>query len=409
MAFFQYKAVMADGTITEGRLDAPGRQEALRQLQEKGLQPVRLQEQVSRLLAPANSGALADLGRKKVSRKAVEDFLRQLSNLLTAGVSLSRALQILTREAASPAARAQWKTVHDLVIDGTSLADAMSRLPATFPRVYVAMVRAGEAGGFLDVVLGQIADFQARERDLRSKVGSALIYPAVLLVLATGVIIFLMLFFIPRFQSIFADFGVALPMLTQVILKTSVMVQTYWLGVLVVGWLTVYGARQYLRTETGRRAWDQLMLRLPMVGPLSAQFAMTRFCRMLGTLTRSGVPLIASLRVARESIGNQVLIDALSGSIERVQKGEGLSSSLSDCRRLFPGSVIEMIAVAEETGRLDEELVRLANETEREMDGQLRTAVALTEPLLLFTMAALIGTIFIGMVLPIFTIQDYIK
>lgn len=409
MPYFQYKALAGDGSLTEGRLDATGRQEALRLLQERGLQPIRLNENASKPLNNERTLPVAGLRRKKVSRAALENYLRQMSNLLSSGISLSRALQILVRDASSPAAREQWRAIHDHVIDGTSLADSMARYPQTFPRVYVAMVRAGEAGGFLEVVLGQIADFQAREKELRGKVSSALIYPSVLMVMALGVIVFLLTFFIPRFQSIFTGFGATLPFLTRLILAASEAAEKYWLVVAVVVAMAIYGIRQYLASEPGKRAWDKLLLRMPLVGPLNAQFAMTRFCRMLGTLTKSGVALIASLRVARESIGNQVLIDALSGSIERVQKGDALAASLSDCPELFPASVIEMIAVAEETGRLDTELMRLANETERELDGRLRTAVALAEPVLLFAMAAFIGTIFIGMVLPIFTIQDYIQ
>jgi len=410
MPSFAFKAVSAEGQITEGAMDAPGRQEALRQLQQRGLQPVRLDEKPSVTLKSSKPAAMSlRFARKKVTRKELENFMRQLSSLLSAGISLSRALQILAREASSPAAAATWKSIHDLVIDGTSLADSMAHIPQTFPRVYVAMVRAGEAGGFLDVVLGQIADFQSREKELREKVQAALIYPAVLLVLAITVLTFLLTFFIPRFQTIFTGFGIKLPMITQVILAASVLVTKYGLLVLVVVGLGIYFIRRFLKSDHGRRKLDEWMLRLPLFGILSARFAMTRFCRMLGTLTKAGVGLIASLRVARESLGNQVLIDALSGSIERVQKGDALAASLSDCSHVFPGSVIEMISIAEETGRLDEELIRLANVTEHEMDGQLRTAVALAEPLLLFLMAALIGTIFIGMILPIFSLEEQMR
>jgi type II secretory pathway component PulF len=347
--------------------------------------------------------------KKKVSHRALENFTRQLSSLLAAGIPLSRALQIVSREASTLVAREQWKEIYDQVIDGSSLADSMARLPQTFPAVYVAMVQAGETGGFLDVVLGQIAEFQAREKELRSRVISALIYPAILLTLAIGVLTFLMLFFIPRFKLIFAGFGGTLPLLTRIIVRISEVVSKYGLFVVLGAAVAGFVIRQWLRSEQGRRAWEQFVLRLPVIGPLNARFAMTRFCRMLGTLVGSGVSLIHALRVARESIGNQTLVDAVSDSIERVKQGDGLAASLSDCRTLFPGSVIEMITVAEETGRLDQELVRIAAATDSDLDRQLRTAVSLAEPLLLFVMAGFIGTIFIGMVLPIFSLQEYIK
>jgi type II secretory pathway component PulF len=290
-----------------------------------------------------------------------------------------------------------------------SLADAMAKSPETFPRVYVAMVEAGETGGFLDVVLGQIADFQAREKEMRSKVMTALLYPLILLILALGVLIFLLVFFIPRFQAIFTGFGGKLPLLTQLIVGTSDLLRSYG-ALLVLGIaITGYMVRNWLVSEQGRRAWEGLILNAPVVGNLVAQFAMARFCRMLGTLLGAGVPLINGLNVARRSIGNQVLVDAVTNSIERVKEGKQLGPSLGDCRTLFAGSILEMIAVAEESGKLDQELVRIANVTEGDLDRQLKAAVAMAEPLMLFFIAGFIGTIFIGMVIPIFSLQDHIK
>ena len=429
MASFQYKALQPDGTIVEGELEAGGRQEALRQIDSRGLRPVRLAERSSPNAAakappkPAAKDAPTDpkangsprslqlpLGNStKISARMLENFTRLLSSLLAAGVPLSRALVILCKEAASPAAGAQWKAVHNLVIDGMSLADAMAKSPETFPRVYVAMVEAGETGGFLDVVLGQIADFQAREKEMRSKVMTALLYPCILLVLALAVLVFLLVFFIPRFQTIFAGFGAKLPLLTQMIVSTSEALRSYGLilalGLAIVGFMV----RTWVVSEQGRRVWEGLVLRAPVVGPLVAQFAMSRFCRMLGTLLGAGVPLINGLNVARRSIGNQILVDAVSHSIEQVKAGKALGPSLGECRTLFSGSTREMISVAEESGRLDQELVRIANVTEGDLDRQLKAAVALAEPLMLFFIAGFIGTIFIGMVIPIFTLQDYIK
>ena len=431
MPTFFYKALQADGKTTEGQLEAGGRAEAFRQIESQSLRPISLKEGVngkSKVLpvkAPppvANTGSdsAADAGSAeggmklgfgpaKISARVLENFTRLLSSLLAAGVPLSRALVILQKEAANPTAKGKWKEVHDMVVDGMTLADAMSKSPETFPKVYVAMVEAGETGGFLDVVLGQIADFQAREKEMRGKVMAALIYPAVLLVMALAVMVFLLVFFIPRFQTLFTVAGGKLPLLTQIIVGASEVVRSYGLLVAVV--IVVAGslARAWVVSPIGRRAWEGMILRLPVIGNLVAQFAMSRFCRMLGTLLGAGVPLINGLNVARRSIGNQILVDAVANSIERVKEGKALGMSLGECRALFPGSVLEMIAVAEESGRLDGELVRIANVTEGDLDRQLKTAVALAEPLMLFLIAAFIGTIFIGMVLPIFTLQDYIK
>ena len=295
MPLFQYKALQANGAMAEGQLEAAGRQEAFAQMDGLGLRPISLAEKAG---AGAGNGfampaALAGLSFRKrsdkVSGRELENFTRLLSSLLAAGVPLSRALVILHKEASTPAASAKWKEIHDLVIDGMSLADAMAKSPETFPRVYMAMVQAGETGGFLDLVLAQIADFQAREKELRSKVMTAMLYPSILLVLAIGVLIFLLTFFIPRFQGIFDGFGATLPLPRRSSIGASTVVRCY--GLFVVVGLVVVGCcccGPGSPRRKGRRTWEGLILRSPVVGPLVAQFAMARFCRMLGTLLGRG-------------------------------------------------------------------------------------------------------------------------
>jgi len=414
MALYQYKALQGDGKMTEGRLEAGGRQEAFRLIEGRGLTPVSLAEpSVVKGKPSANAASeaspLFQFGGKKVTPRMLENFTRLLSSLLAAGVPLSRALVILTKEATAPVAKAKWKQVYDFVVDGMSLADAMAQSPDTFPRVYVAMVQAGETGGFLDLVLAQIADFQAREKELKSKVMTALLYPVILLVLALGVLVFLLVFFIPRFQTIFTGFGAELPLITRIIVGASELMRGYGLFVAVGLGIGGYLLRTWFLSDAGKRVWEKFVLRAPVVGPLVAQFAMARFCRMLGTLLGAGVPLINGLNVARKSIGNQILVDAVANSIERVKEGDQLGASLGDCKDLFSGAVLEMISVAEESGKLDAELVRLANVTEGDLDRQLKSAVALAEPLMLFLIAGFIGVIFIGMVIPIFSLQEHIK
>ncbi|MSU36716.1 MAG: type II secretion system F family protein [Pedosphaera sp.] len=439
MPVFTYKALQTDGRTVEGELEAGGRQEALRLVGERQLRPIRLTERngvhgassspaltakssaktketgkesakdARKFVTPAPAQKLSFGSSNKITARILENFTRLLSSLLAAGVPLSRALVILIKEAATPAAAEKWKRIHTLVVDGLSLTEAMARSPEIFPRVYVAMVEAGETGGFLDVVLAQIADFQAREKEMKSKVMTAMLYPVILLIMALGVLIFLLVFFIPRFQVIFSGFGAQLPLITRMIVGTSEFLRSYGLlaalGIAIGGFLL----RTWFTSEAGRRAWEGAILRAPVVGSLVAQYAMARFCRMLGTLLGAGVPLINCLNVARRSMGNQILVDAVSNSIERVKEGRPLGSSLSDCRALFSGSTLEMISVAEESGRLDQELVRVANVTENDLDRQLKTAVALAEPLMLFLIAGFIGIIFIGMVIPIFSLQDHIK
>jgi type II secretory pathway component PulF len=261
----------------------------------------------------------------------------------------------------------------------------------------------------LHVVLQQIADFRTREQELKGKIKAAMVYPCVLAFLACMVLVFLMTFFIPRFSGIFQQFGSQLPLLTRVIVAASHWVMSYGWALAIAVAIAVVFIRRAATSEAGKRYIEKGILMTPMVGKIAARFALVRFCRMLGTLVGAGVPLVTSLRVAKEAIGNQTLADTVAHAIEEVQRGTPLSRSLAGNALLFPPSVIEMIAVAEETGRLDKELVRLSVAYEGELDRNLRMLVALAEPALLMVMAGLIGTVVVGMLLPVFTLQDLIK
>jgi type II secretory pathway component PulF len=406
MPAFAYTALSKDGKTTSGKLAAESRSAAIAQMSREGLSPVRLEESNEAIKKVVDT---ADGPVGRVSQKAVEAFTRELANLLAGGVPLSRSMALLRRESSNPAARRLWSELHDDVVGGTSLGDSLAKHPKNFSSVYVAMVRAGEAGGFLDVVLTQISDFRTREADLMGKVKAAMIYPLVLGCLAIGVLIFLLTFFIPKFTDVFAQFGSDLPKLTQVIIGVSHLVASWWgllVGVVLIG--GIFSLYQAVQTRDGRRRKEVIILGTPLLGQVSAHFALVRFSRMLGTLVGAGVSLVASLRTAREAIGNETLADTVSHAIEQVQRGIALSTSLKDSPKLFPASVIEMIAIAEETGRLDKELLRIATTYEADLDRQLRMLVAVGEPIMLFAMAAVIGTVVVGMLLPIMNLQDVV-
>jgi type II secretory pathway component PulF len=409
MSVFAYTALSKDGQRTSGTLTSDSRATALAEMNRKGLRPVTLEE--ARDLAAAAKKAEARshaVKPKKIPAKAVESFTRELANLLAGGVSLARSLALLRREASHTGARQLWSKIHDDVVGGASLAEALTKHPQSFSPVYVAMVRAGEAGGFLDNVLGQIADFRARENDLKGKVKSAMVYPIILACLAVGVVIFLEAFFIPQFSSIFTSFGANLPVLTQFVILCSNVLRRYLLIVIGVVVIAAIAGKRAAATAGGRRRIETALLATPYLGKTIAQFALVRFSRMLGTLLGAGVPLVASLKVAREALGNQVLADFVSRAIEQVQRGEPLSKSLAGNTQLFPGSVVEMLAVAEETARLDKELLRIATTYENDLDRQLRLLVAVAEPVMLFGMAAFIGTIIVSMLLPVFNLGNVV-
>ena len=409
MAVFAYTAIGKDGRKTNGTLSADTRAAAISEVIRQGLHPVTIDEQrASAAAARAHKEPVAPRSGK-LPAKAVENFTRELANLLAGGVPLARALSLLSREASNPQVKFVWSSIHEDVIGGTALADALAKWPKTFSTVYIAMIRAGEQGGFLEVVLAQIADFRTREADLKGKVKSALVYPIMLAFMAIAVLIGMLTWFIPRFTGIFAQFGGNLPALTQAIIAASNVMKNYGLYVAAVVVLAVIFIKRGMSTDVGRRRMEKTLLSIPVLGKVISHFALVRFSRMLGTLIGSGVPLVASLKTAREAIGNQTLADTVSHAIEQVQRGEALSKALGSSPELFPPSVVETIAVAEETGRLDKELVRLATAYEGDLDRQLRMLVSVAEPLLLFAMAGMIGTLVIGMLLPIFNLQDIVK
>lgn len=413
MATFAYVALDRNGRQTTGTVPADTRSAAMDQVMSKGLSPIKVEEKAE----SAAGGGQASLGSifgsnaqsTRVPQASVESFTRELANLLAAGLPLSKALHLLRREASHVGTKNVWNQIHDDVVGGDSLADALDKWPKAFSSVYVAMVRAGEAGGFLPVVLQQISDFRTREADLKGKVKAALVYPIVLGVFATAVLTFLLIYFIPQFETIFNDFGAKLPGLTLFVMAISKALTDY--GLIVGGAVAaiVILVRQAMQTDKGRRLLEQTILKTPALGKVTARFALVRFCRMLGTLVGAGVPLVSSLKTAKESLGNQTLADAVSYAIEEVQRGAPLSRSLAATPVLFPASVVEMVAIAEETGRLDKELVRLATSYEADLDRSLRMLVALMEPLMLFLTAVAIGIVVVAMLLPILTLQDVVK
>lgn len=407
MALFSYIALDRNGQRIAGTVPADSRASALDTLTGRGLSPLSVVEQNGSVYVDRSS--VSDRNQGRVPRKAVESFTRELANLLAGGVSLARALALLKREASHPAAKNVWTCIHDDVVGGASLADAMSRWPAVFSPVYVAMVRAGETGGFLAVVLQQIADFRQREQDLIGKVKSAMIYPIVLAGVATIVLLLMLTVFIPWFQPMFEQAGQNLPLLTRIVMGISGWLLSYGLLLLALGGVGLFVLRRYLRTDPGRRVRDRLILKMPGAGLVIARFSLVRFARMMGTLIQAGVPLVAALRVAREAIGNATLSDTVDLAIDQVQQGTPLSRALGTNPLLFPPGVIEMIAVAEESGRLDQEMLRMSQAYEAELDRALRMLVALLEPAMLLVMAAAIGTVVVSMVLPLFALQDMIN
>jgi len=368
------------------------------------LVPVTIEEQAAAAAAPRPQART--IGR--VSQSAAEAFVRELSSLLAGGVALSRALHILSREASQAAAKRRWTAIHDDVVGGMPLAEAMGRWPGSFSAVQVAMVRAGETGGFLEDVLHRLAVFIEKDQELRSRVAAALAYPALLIVIGSFAVIFLMVFFIPRFSEIFAKMGGNLPGPTRVVMAVSYFFRDYWMvsfGALV---LMVLGWSQLSATVTGKHFVDRLKVRFPLFGDIVRKNSVSRFARTLGTLLKSGVPILGALSISKEAMGNVVLMEDIDEAAEGVKQGRGLADILRHSR-YFPAMVIDMIAVGEEGGNLDEVLISVAESYDLQVDRAVRVFISLFEPALLLIMATLVGFIVISMLLPVFTLSSMVK
>jgi type II secretory pathway component PulF len=365
---------------------------------------------------PAPAGAEAANGREATDaprprRIRLADtalFSRQLADLLRAGVNLNRALRTLTRQTDNPALVAVIEQVRTDVAGGMGMADALSRHPAAFSPLYVSMVRAGETGGFLEDVLQRAAHFAEKELELRGRITGALIYPSLLVSVAVLAIGFFVFYFIPRFTEIFKDLGGELPFLTRIMIGISDLGLNYWWAFAGGGVLAGISLWRALKTAQGRFVYDRIRLRAPLLGPLVTKTAVARFTRTLGTLLKSGVPILTAIEISREALGNEVLKLDATEAAAAVKEGRNLAEPLGRSP-YFPPVVVDMIAVGEESGNLDEVLGHVADAYDREVDRAVRIFVSLLEPALLVVMAAIVGLIVIAMLLPIYSLQGTMR
>ncbi len=294
------------------------------------------------------------------------------------------------------------------VAGGATLHEALSRYPKVFSDLYLSMVRAGEAGGFLEDVLHRLALFIEKDQELRSRISSAMAYPILLIVIGTFAIGFLMVFFIPRFSEIFKKMGNGLPLPTQIVMGVSYFMRDYWMFVFMGVVALMFGWKRLVAASAGRRVIDRLKIRLPLFGDIVKKNAVSRFARTLGTLLKSGVAILAALDISKAAMGNAVLMEDIDEASAGVKQGKGLAEILRQSR-YFPAMVTDMIAVGEEGGNLDEVLVNVAESYDIQVERAVRVFVALFEPALLLVMAALVGFIVIAMLLPVFTLSTMVK
>src|SRR5579884_1219417 len=352
MAIFSYKAVNPQGKFTEGHLEAADSRAATFHLQTMGLIPVSVEEPLKRI-----GFKLPKLYFKGISRKDILFFTEELSTLVHAGLPLDRSLAITAELTAKPALRAVVLDVLKQIKGGKALAESLAAHPKQFSKLYVNMIRAGEAGGVMDVILARLVEFERSADELRSYLISALIYPGLLASVGLGSIAILFYFVIPKFASIFQDIGAAIPPATLALLEASNLTRSYWWAVLLGGVAIGIAFRQWTRTAQGSRLWDTIKLRIPLFGATILKIEVSRFARTLGTLIASAVPLISGVRIVQEISNNQIVAEAIARIAAGAKRGEGVAKPMRDCG-VFPGLAVHLVEVGEETGRLDSKIGR---------------------------------------------------
>ena len=435
MATFQFKAKDASGQELQGQIDAGDRDSAINAIRAQGLFPTAIGEVKSAAPAPTpgKSSSPAKKGgrfappepkkksglnmninlniklpsflRGKVKTKVLTQFTRQLATLVNAGLPLMRGIEVLKRQMKDAQMQEALGAISENIAAGGTFSEALTAHPKIFDNLYVNMVKAGEAGGVLEVVLARLAEFAEKSEKIKNKVKGAMIYPIVVLIAAVGITGFLMVKVVPQFKQVFEDMlgGAALPGITQFVMNVSEWVQNNYLTILIVVAALVVIKKVVAKTEQGAYFFDVISLKTPITGTLVQRTAVSRVTRTLGTLLSSGVPILQSLTIVRDTTGNRVVSKALQNVHDAVKEGEGMTEPLSQCK-VFPPMVTSMVEVGEETGALADMLTRIANTYDDEVDNAVAGMTAAIEPALIIVLAVVVGTIVIAMFLPMIKI-----
>jgi general secretion pathway protein F/type IV pilus assembly protein PilC len=395
MPEYTYEAMASTGVRTQGSLTAGSEREVMTMLDARGLFPVRI--------AARKQAAAGSTFRRRVGSRQLATYYSQLADLLHSGVPLLRSIDLLERQYTKGALGEVLREVRARVADGTGLAEAMGQHPRVFNELAVSMVRAGQEGGFLEDVLRRIADFTEHQEDLKSKVTGALAYPIFLAVAGFIVLNVLVIFFVPKFETIFKRLEEKgeLPALTTFVVGLSHFLQVWFAPLIVAAIVAFWLLRRWASTETGRRKLDAFRLLVPGAGKIYLHLAISRFTRILGTMLKNGIPILQALRIAKDSAGNRVLSDAIDAAAENVKSGDRLAEPLAACK-YFPRDVIEIIAVGEESNNLEKVLLDVATGLEKRTSRQLELFVRLLEPCMLLVMAGFTLLIVASLLMPVF-------
>ncbi|TBR24656.1 type II secretion system F family protein [bacterium] len=405
MAQFAYKAKDAGGNVTSGVIDAGKEAEALQKLKQQKFTVLEL--------APKGESFFKTLQEKIMGKPAVTPrdlvlFSRQLSTLVSAGVPIVQSLTILEDQQENPTFKAILLEVRTDIEAGLSISDALKKHPDAFPEIYTAMIKAGELGGILDTILERLSGFLESAEALRAKVKSAMMYPGIVLSICGLVTVFLLTFVIPTFGAIFQSFGKELPLPTQMLIDLSNIMKSYWY-VLIGAPIGAYkGFNAYYKTPGGQRYVDGLVLKAPVFGILLKKVAVAKFTRTLGTLIKSGVPIMQGLETVGATAGNKIIEEVVLGARESIREGGRLADPLKKSG-VFPNMVTQMIGVGEETGALDQMLTKIADFYDQEVDTAVKGLTSMIEPIVIVVMGVVIGTIVVAMFLPMFSMGSMVE
>lgn len=401
MPEFLYKATTLGGETVEGLMDGKDEESIIQGLHRLGYIPIRITSTQER----KPSLRLSSFLPQRVGVKNLLIFTQELSTLISAGLPLDRSLGILGTLTENERLSEAVKDVLKRIEGGNSLAEALGNHPRIFPKLYVNMVKAGESGGFLEVILSRLAQYLQSTKEIRDYLISVMIYPLILMVVSGVSIVILMTFVIPRFARIFSDMGQAIPLSTQIMLSISYSIKSYWwigLGIILMIYL---GLRIYNQDEERRLRWDKFKLRWVAIGDLIKKVEVARFSRTLGTLIQSGVSILPALNLVKEISQNRVISRSIALVHDRLREGKAISKSLEEAG-VFPPLAVHLISVGEETGKLDAMLIKVAESYEENVRNTIKRFVSLLEPLIILVMGAVVGFIVISMLLAIFSINE---
>ena len=391
MPQYTYTARAVNGELKSATIDAPSRDDVIKQLRQLKLNVVKIDEGAANRKKRGGSIKMRD----------VVIFTRQFSTMINAGLPLVQALDILATQSENPALKDVTRQVVFDVESGNTLADAMRKHPRAFSDLYVNMVAAGEAGGILDTILMRLAVFMEKNDALVRKVKGAMIYPGVIISVAAIAITVLLIFVIPTFETMFASVNLALPLPTRIVIGISRGLKSYWYMVLGAAMGIYFAIRNYYRTSGGKLTIDKLLLKMPVLGDVLRKSAVSRFTRTLGTLISSGVSILDGLEITAKTSGNRVIQDAIMESRSSIAGGDTIAAPLKKSA-VFPPMVISMIAVGEQTGGLDEMLTKIADFYDEEVDAAVSGLLALMEPVMIVFLGVVVGGMVVAMYLPIF-------